>query len=137
SFPMISGGDPKVSAPLVSGERSAPLANDHRSALLPGRQSRGLPSHSSRGLPSHSSRGLPGHSSRGLPSHPSSAPRASGQRDRWGRWGGTLPLIAVAALLTLIAHRETALGMVELWSRSRTYAYAWLVLPAVFFLLWN
>src|SRR5690606_2653122 len=67
-----------------------------------------------------------------------SPPHTSGEAEHGsGRWGPPLALIAAAVLVTLVAHRQTALGMVELWRRSSTYAYAWLVLPAIFFLLWH
>lgn len=51
------------------------------------------------------------------------------------RW----PLVGLAALLLLllIAYRDTAASMVEIWSRSQTFTHGFLVPPIVLWLAWQ
>ena len=55
-------------------------------------------------------------------------------REEW-----RFPLIAICALvlLLLLGHRDTALAMVEIWSRSETFTHAFVVPPIVAWLIWR
>ena len=53
------------------------------------------------------------------------------------RWRSTLAIGLVLLAGVLLVYRETALAMVDTWSRSDTYAHAFLVPPIVLWLIWR
>lgn len=52
-------------------------------------------------------------------------------------WRATLPLLAVALAGVLLLYRDSFAGMVEIWSRSDTFAHAFLVAPISLYLVWR
>jgi exosortase A len=52
-------------------------------------------------------------------------------------WRTALPAIAVVLLALIAMYRDTAAAMVDIWSRSETFAHAWLVPPIVLWLVWR
>jgi exosortase A len=52
-------------------------------------------------------------------------------------WRAALPSLAVALLGVLVLYRETFAAMVAIWSRSDTFAHAFLVPPIVLWLVWR
>lgn len=51
-------------------------------------------------------------------------------------WRHVLPLVLLVLGTVLVAYRDTAAAMVTIWSRSDTFAHAFLVLPIVLWLVW-
>ncbi len=62
------------------------------------------------------------------------ATTAATQPSAWRRCGVALVALLVA---TLLLYRDTALDMVAVWSRSETFAHAFLVPPIVLWLVWR
>ncbi len=52
-------------------------------------------------------------------------------------WRRPLLALALAVLALLLLYRETVMSMVDIWSRSETFAHCWLVLPISLFLAWR
>jgi exosortase len=52
-------------------------------------------------------------------------------------WRNTLLVVAGASVLALIAHRQTVMAAVHVWMHSQTYAFAWILLPVLAYLLWH
>ncbi len=52
-------------------------------------------------------------------------------------WRWSLPLLCMTLAAILAAYRETALGMVDIWSRSDTFAHGFLVPPIALWLIWR
>jgi exosortase A len=52
-------------------------------------------------------------------------------------WRRVLPALLLLLGVVLVAYRDTAAAMVSIWSRSDTFAHAFLVLPIVFWLIWR
>ena len=52
-------------------------------------------------------------------------------------WRQALPALVALLLLTLLLYRETGLAMVQIWSRSDTFAHAFFVLPISLWLIWR
>lgn len=52
-------------------------------------------------------------------------------------WQRLLPLWLLLTVLLLAVYRETAWGMVQIWSRSETFAHAYLVPPITAWLIWR
>jgi exosortase A len=52
-------------------------------------------------------------------------------------WRTAAPAVAAAVVAVLLLYRDSFAGMVEIWSRSDTYAHAWLVPPIVAWLVWR
>ena len=52
-------------------------------------------------------------------------------------WSRLLPLIAAVLLGIVLLYRETAAAMVAIWTRSETFAHAYLVAPIVLWLVWR
>jgi exosortase A len=53
------------------------------------------------------------------------------------RWRVALPALGLLLLGIVLLYRETAVAMVEIWSRSDTFAHAFLVLPISLWLVWR
>lgn len=54
-----------------------------------------------------------------------------------GRWAVALPALAVTLCAIIVLYRETAMSMVETWSRSETYTHGFLVPPIALWLIWR
>ncbi len=54
-----------------------------------------------------------------------------------GAWRNALAALALLVLAIVLLHRETALAMVQIWSRSDTFAHAFLVPPISLWLVWR
>jgi exosortase A len=52
-------------------------------------------------------------------------------------WRMALPAVLVLVAAILLLYRDTALAMVEIWSRSDTFAHAFLVPPISLWLIWR
>lgn len=53
------------------------------------------------------------------------------------RWRTHALLLAGLLLLLLLLYRQTAIGMVEIWSRNNTFAHGYLVLPLALWMVWR
>lgn len=53
------------------------------------------------------------------------------------RWRAALPSLVVALVAVLVLYRDTFGAMVAIWSRSDTFAHAFLVPPIVLWLVWR
>jgi exosortase A len=53
------------------------------------------------------------------------------------RWRQALSALGLALVSLLVIYRDTAAAMVSIWSRSDTFAHAFLVLPIVLWLVWR
>lgn len=54
-----------------------------------------------------------------------------------GRWTVALPALAVTLCTIIVLYRQTAMSMVETWSRSETYTHGFLVPPIALWLIWR
>jgi exosortase A len=52
-------------------------------------------------------------------------------------WAGPLVALALAALITVVLLRSTAISMLQIWYGSSTYSYGFVVLPISAFLVWR
>src|SRR5205085_7166173 len=52
-------------------------------------------------------------------------------------WRNALLGIGLGLVVLVVAFQSTAMQLVSIWSASTTYSYAWLVLPAVAYVLWH
>jgi exosortase len=52
-------------------------------------------------------------------------------------WANALLGIGLGLVVLVFAFQSTAMELVSIWSASTSYEYAWLVLPALAFLLWH
>ncbi len=52
-------------------------------------------------------------------------------------WRTALPAASVALVLILVIYRETAMAMVEIWTRSETFTHGFLVAPISLWLIWR
>jgi exosortase A len=52
-------------------------------------------------------------------------------------WGRTVALVAFVVVSLLVLYRDTVAAMVAIWSRSETFAHAFLVAPIVLWLIWR
>ncbi len=52
-------------------------------------------------------------------------------------WRQALPACLVMLAAILLLYRDTAIAMVEIWSRSETFAHAYVVPPIVLWLIWR
>ena len=52
-------------------------------------------------------------------------------------WRRALPALALLLLGVLLLYRDTAAGMVAIWSNSQTFAHAWVVPPITAWLVWR
>ena len=52
-------------------------------------------------------------------------------------WRQALPIVLLLLAAVLVAYRDTAAAMVTIWSRSDTFAHAYLVLPITLWLIWR
>ena len=52
-------------------------------------------------------------------------------------WRTALPAVSVALALILVIYRETAMAMVEIWTRSETFTHGFLVAPISLWLIWR
>jgi exosortase A len=52
-------------------------------------------------------------------------------------WRTVLPLFAGLVLALLLLYRDTVMAMVDVWSRSDTFAHGWLVTPISLWLIWR
>jgi exosortase A len=53
------------------------------------------------------------------------------------QWRRALPVLLLVLATVLVAYRDTAAAMVTVWSRSQTFAHAFLVPPIVLWLVWR
>ena len=67
----------------------------------------------------------------------SSSVRPSGFAAPASAWRNALPALALVIALVLFLYRDTAIAMVSIWSRSDTFAHAFLVPPIVLWLIWQ
>jgi len=67
------------------------------------------------------------------------ADRGDGEVARRARaaWMGALLGIGLGLVTLVVALRSTALELISIWAGSPTYGYAWLVVPALAYLLWH
>ena len=52
-------------------------------------------------------------------------------------WRRALPALCGLLLAILLLYRETFVAMAEIWTRSETFAHAWLVPPITLWLVWR
>jgi len=52
-------------------------------------------------------------------------------------WRRALPALALVLLAILLLYRDTFAAMTSIWTRSETFAHAWLVPPIVLWLVWR
>ncbi len=52
-------------------------------------------------------------------------------------WRRALPALLLVLTAVLVAYRDTVAAMIAIWSRSDTFAHAYLVLPIVLWLIWR
>src|SRR5438270_11311619 len=52
-------------------------------------------------------------------------------------WRNAFLGIGLGLVVLVVAFQSTAMQLVSIWSASTTYSYAWLVLPAVAYVLWH
>src|SRR5437762_2720490 len=52
-------------------------------------------------------------------------------------WTNALLGVGLGLVFLVFAFQSTAMQLVSIWSSSTTYSYAWLVLPAVAYILWH
>ena len=58
-------------------------------------------------------------------------------QQRMQAWRTALPAISIALTLILLIYRETAMAMVEIWTRSETFTHGFLVAPISLWLIWR
>jgi exosortase A len=59
------------------------------------------------------------------------------EEQRMQAWRTALPAVSVALALILVIYRETAMAMVEIWTRSETFTHGFLVAPISLWLIWR
>lgn len=68
---------------------------------------------------------------------PAGPPAATASARAAPGWRPALAALALLVLAIVLLHRETALAMVQIWSRSDTFAHAFLVPPISLWLVWR